>query len=237
MALYAIGDLHMPGGDNKPMDIFGPAWENHVERIFTAWRSLVREEDTVLIPGDITWAMYLSEAAEDLKAIGQLPGRKLFCKGNHDYWWSSLTQVRSLMPENCHVLQHSAMDIGDYVVCGTRGWMLPTPSEPLSREDEKIYRRELARLELALNEAMRLRRDEKPILVMLHYPPLYQDIRDTDFTRLLKKYPVSNVVYGHLHGPGIRAGWTGEVDGILYQLVSCDAIGFTPVEVLQKTKC
>lgn len=132
MRLYAIGDLHLPGGDNKPMDVFGPHWQGHFERICQDWQARVTGEDVVLLPGDLTWAMQLKDALPDLQAIDALPGTKLLCKGNHDYWWSSLTQLTGALSPRVIPLQHSAADLGELVVCGTRGWTLPTPETPLS---------------------------------------------------------------------------------------------------------
>lgn len=230
MRLFAIGDLHLPGGQEKPMDVFGDHWEGHFERIAEDWRSRVTDDDVVLIPGDTSWAMQLSDAVPDLEAIGALPGRKLLIKGNHDYWWGGVGQVRRALPEGMMAIQHDVADLGDVVVTGTRGWAFPTEEAPLSAEDERIFKRELIRLELALNAAQKAA-DGRPILLMLHYPPLYQTERDTAFTRLIEKYPVHTVVYGHLHGAGIRAGFTGEWNGVRYLLASCDALGFTLAEV------
>lgn len=225
MKLFAIGDLHLPGGDDKPMSLFGEHWERHFERVSEDWRSRVDPEDAVLIPGDISWAMQLEQAVPDLRAIGELPGRKVLCKGNHDYWWTSLTRVREALPEGMTVLQHSAVDLGDCVVCGTRGWMIPTRETPLSSEDAKIYARELQRMDMALAAADKIRAG-RPLVVMTHYPPLYIAEPDTDMTRLMERYGVHTVVYGHLHGAGIRAGFFGEHGGVCYRLVSCDSLGF-----------
>lgn len=231
MRLFAIGDLHLPGGDEKPMDVFGAQWEGHFDRISRDWRERVAPEDTVLIPGDISWAMQLSHAEPDLRMIGKLPGRKILCKGNHDYWWSSLTQVKAALPEGMEALQHSAADVGDAVVCGTRGWVIPTQDTPLSPEDEKLFRREVARMEMALQAADKLRAG-RPLVVMMHYPPLYAQERDSDFTRLFERYGAHTVVYGHLHGAGIRAGWSGAHQGVRYQLVSCDSLDFRLSEIV-----
>ena len=225
MSLFAIGDLHLPGGDDKPMDVFGDHWEGHFERISQDWRERVTADDVVLIPGDISWAMQLAHAVPDLQQIGALPGSKILCKGNHDYWWSSLTQIKAVLPEGMEVIQHSAVDVGDTVVCGTRGWVIPTQETPLSPEDEKLYRRELMRMEMALQAADRLR-GERPVVVMMHYPPLYAMERDTAFTALFERFGVHAVVYGHLHGAGIRSGFNGEHRGVQYRLVSCDSLGF-----------
>lgn len=231
MRLFAIGDLHLPGGDEKPMEVFGEHWEGHFERICQDWRSRVIEEDAVLIPGDTSWAMQLNAAVPDLQAIGALPGRKILIKGNHDYWWGGIGQVRKVLPEGMFAIQHDTVDVGDVVICGTRGWAYPTQESPLSQEDERIFNREMIRLELALQAAVKAA-GERPIVVMLHYPPLYQQDRDTPFTRLLEQYLVHTVVYGHLHGAGIRAGFQGVWNGIRYMLTSCDSLDFSLAEVL-----
>jgi len=231
MRLFAIGDLHLPGGDEKPMEVFGDHWEGHFARIGQDWRSRVANEDVVLIPGDTSWAMQLGAAVPDLQSIAALPGRKNLVKGNHDYWWGGIGQVRKALPEGMFAIQHDTVDVGDAVICGTRGWMYPTADTPLSQEDERIFNREMIRLELALQAAVKAA-GERPIVVMLHYPPLYQQDRDTPFTRLLEKYPVHTVVYGHLHGAGIRAGFQGMWNGICYMLTSCDSLDFSLAEVL-----
>ena len=230
MRLFAIGDLHLPGGDEKPMEVFGDHWEGHFERISQDWRERVTEEDTVLIPGDTSWAMQLQAAVPDLQAIGALPGRKILIKGNHDYWWGGIGQVRKALPEGMMAIQHDTVDLGPCVVCGTRGWAYPTVETPLSREDERIFNREMIRLELALQSAVK-QAEDRPIVVMLHYPPLYCQDRNTPFTQLLEEYPVHTVVYGHLHGAGIRAGFNGTWNGIRYMLTSCDSLGFQLAEV------
>ena len=230
MKLFAIGDLHLSGGAEKPMNIFGDHWEGHFERISADWKNRVGAQDAVLIPGDISWALQLRDAVPDLRAIGELPGRKVLIKGNHDYWWSSLTQVREAVGGDMSVLQHSAADLGPWVVCGTRGWVFPTPGAPLDAENEKIYRRELARLKLALEEAARVA-GGRPVIAMLHYPPLFDTVRDTEFTALLEAFSVHTAVYGHLHGAGIRAGFTGEHNGVRYALTSCDSLDFRLYEI------
>ena len=230
MRLFAIGDLHMPGGDDKPMDVFGDHWKDHVGRIFANWRETVGEDDIVLIPGDLTWAMDLQDAVPDLMAIGRLPGRKLICKGNHDYWWNTLTKVRAVLPGGMEAVQHTAHDLGDVVVTGTRGWSFPTEEAPLPPDEQKVFARELIRLEIGLQAASKIAQG-RPIVVMLHYPPLYMQQRDTAFTQLLEKYAVHTVVYGHLHGPAIHAGFTGEHGGVRYLLASSDSLNFVPVEI------
>ncbi|MBR4040227.1 MAG: metallophosphoesterase [Clostridia bacterium] len=239
MRIFAIGDLHLPGGDKKPMDVFGAHWENHFERISADWRAKVADEDIVLIPGDISWAMQLSCALEDLRRIALLPGRKLILRGNHDFWWSSLTQLRCSLPEGMHAVQNDAYDAGDVVFCGTRGWTLPQmaggeaaqPGQQIS-QDEKLYRREAMRLEMSLKAARRMA-GERPVFAMMHYPPLLPEYArtGTEFTRLMSEYGVARCVYGHLHGPSVQRGYNGLYNGVQYDLVSCDALGFALREV------
>ena len=230
MRVFAIGDLHLPGGDMKPMDVFGSHWENHFERISESWRALVSEDDVVLIPGDISWAMQLADALHDLEQISKLPGRILILRGNHDYWWSSLTQLRCRLPQGMHAVQNDAYDAGDMVFCGTRGWAIP--GQGAAAQDEKIFRREVLRLEMSL-KAARQAANGRPIMAMMHYPPLLPEHKasGTAFTRLLSAYGVSRCVYGHLHGQSIQRGINGVYDGVRYDLVSCDALGFAVKEV------
>ena len=234
MSVFAIGDLHLPGHAQKPMDVFGSHWDRHFETISQNWRSKITDEDIVLIPGDISWAMQLSEAAEDLQAIGELPGTKLLLRGNHDYWWSSLSKLRAVMPESMHVIQNDAIRIGKHIICGTRGWMFPTAQQPLGEQDEKVYQRELIRLRMSLDHARRLGDGE--VTVMLHYPPLFADGLSTGFTDVLEEYAVCRVVYGHLHGAGVKVAFEGEREGIEYHLVSCDALGFCPLKILEENE-
>lgn len=228
MTIFAIGDLHLSGSGAKPMDVFGRHWENHFGQITERWLSMVSPEDTVLIPGDISWAMQFEEATIDLRRIAQLPGTKVLLRGNHDYWWSSITRLRAYLPQDMLALQNDSVALAGVALCGTRGWDFPTESFPLEAQEEKVYRRELIRLELTLQSA---KRHGLPILAMMHYPPLLQDHRDTAFTALLERYGVAMCVYGHLHSAGIQNGFSGEHNGVQYRLVSCDAIDFSPVKV------
>ncbi len=223
MAIYAIADLHLPGGDIKPMDVFGAHWADHFERISENWRSRVTEEDIVLLPGDLSWAMSLADAKPDLNAIGELPGRKVILRGNHDYWWSGIGRVRDALPEGMYAVQNDCLYLDDTLICGTRGWTLP--GEQTNSDDMKIYQRELLRLNMTLTQARRLSKD-KPIVCMMHFPPLTDSVRDTEFVDLLEQYGVADVVYGHLHGAGLKIAFKGEHRGIRFHLVSCDGLGF-----------
>lgn len=228
MAIFAIGDLHLPGHSAKPMNVFGDHWEDHFDTICGHWRRMIRQDDVVLIPGDISWAMQLHDAEDDLRDIAGLPGQKVLLRGNHDYWWSSVTKVRALLGAGMHVIQNDALALGGYVVCGTRGWTFPAQQQPLPEQDEKIFQRELMRLKMSLEQAMTLLEGRR-LVAMLHYPPLFTDGAGTAFTDVLESYPVELVVYGHLHGAGIKAAFEGKRNGIAYRLVSCDALGFAPL--------
>ena len=229
MRIFAIGDLHLPGSQSKPMDVFGAHWEGHFEKISADWRARVTDEDVVLLPGDLSWAMTMEEAAGDLQAICALPGKKLLLRGNHDYWWSSITRVRALLPAGNYALQNDACAIGDVVFAGSRGWTVP-PAGSADSQDAKIYRREVMRLELSLRDAA-ARSQGRPIVVMLHFPPFGEKKEDSGFTELLEAYHVRHCVYGHLHGEGLRSAFIGERKGVQYHLASCDGLGFRLLEI------
>ena len=231
MTIFAIGDLHLPGGDTKPMDVFGSHWENHFEKIAGDWRRRVKPDDLVLLPGDISWAMRLEEALPDLEAIGALPGNKVLLRGNHDYWWGTITRLRAALPKGMHALQNDALTVGGYVICGTRGWVLPGDSG-LDKEDMRIYQREVMRFEMSLQDAEK-RGPDLPKLAMLHYPPFNERQEPSGFTELIERYGVKDVIYGHLHGPGLMGGFTGVWRGIRCYLVSCDSLGFSLLNITE----
>ena len=221
MAIYAIGDLHLPGGADKPMNVFGAHWEGHFDRIRQDWREKVTPEDTVLIPGDISWAMQLKDALPDLMSIGELPGRKILLRGNHDYWWSSIGRVRRALGEGMLALQNDSVLIDSRLYAGSRGWTLPGPD--FSEDDRRIYARERLRLEMSL-ESARHRDGEAPITVMMHFPPLTDE--EPGFSDILERYGVTDCVYGHLHGPAIYGAVRGLRGGVRYHQVSCDGLDF-----------
>lgn len=225
--VWAISDLHLPA-NQKPMDIFGPQWENHFERISEDWRSCVSADDIVLLPGDLTWAMHLEEAQEDLQRIAALPGRKLLLRGNHDYWWSSIGRVRRLLPEGTYALQNDAMLLGDMLFAGSRGWTIPGDPD-CDSDDARIYRRERQRLEMSLKNA-RAKSETAPLIVMMHYPPLSET--QQGFSDLLEQYGAQDVVYGHLHGAGLAGAIEGEINGVRYHQVSCDGLDFHLKKIL-----
>ena len=220
MSVYAISDLHLPARV-KPMDVFGEHWKNHFERIKADWNARVRQGDLVLLPGDLSWAMRLEEAIEDLNSIAALPGTKLILRGNHDYWWSSIGRVRRALPEGMYALQNDAMLLNGRLYAGSRGWTLPGLEQ--SDEDRKIYERERMRLEMSLKHARRLS-EEAPITCMLHYPPLTEE--EPGFSDILEAYGVTDCVYGHLHGPAIYGAVRGLRGSVRYHQVSCDGLDF-----------
>jgi hypothetical protein len=228
--LWTISDLHLSFAQPKPMDIFGERWRDHPTRIARAWRALVAEGDLVLLAGDISWAMKLPEALVDLRWIDELPGQKAMIKGNHDYWWDRIGPLRPHMPPSITPLEASAAQIGDVVVCGTRGWITPeTPG--FTAADTRVYERELGRLDRALAAAIQLAEGAQPIVALIHFPPFLNG-QPTEFAHKIAQAGASACVYGHLHRPQDWAlAVQGTIDGVFYQLTSCDYLGFTPVAV------
>lgn len=221
MAVWAISDLHLPA-HQKPMDVFGPHWQNHFERIQEDWLEKVAEADVVLLPGDLSWAMHLEEAIEDLERIGEMPGRKLLLRGNHDYWWNSIGRVRRALPEGCFALQNDSVLIDGVLFAGSRGWQIPADPQA-DTDDARIYRRERQRLEMSLGHA-RARDQAAPLVAMMHYPPRSEDAEG--FSDILRRFETAHAVYGHLHGAGLAGAVRGEIDGIIYHQVSCDGLNF-----------
>ncbi len=228
MALYAIGDLHLCLGAQKPMDIFGGAWVGYMDKLREGM-SVIREDDTTVLLGDLSWALELSEAKADFAWIDQIPGRKIILKGNHDYWWSTAAKFYKFCEENGFsnqlILNNNHYEYGDVAICGTRGWFYE--EERSDSHDDKVYRRELIRLEASLKSA-----GEKQKLVFLHYPPRYKGYLCQEILDLLHQYDVRQCYYGHLHGASHGLAMEGLWDGIEYHLVSADHIGFQPRLVL-----
>lgn len=229
MGLFVIGDLHLSIGVNKPMDIFGEQWVEHHTKIQKNWMKMIEEDDTVLIPGDISWAMSMEEAMKDLMWIQALPGRKILLRGNHDYWWSSVTKLNALF-ENMFFLQNNYFSYKSYAICGSRGWICPNENK-FTQQDQKVYERELHRLKLSLDAAVKKGYEE--IIVMTHYPPTNDRLESSGFTEIYEAYNVKKVVYGHLHGQdSFKGGLQGEYNGISYYLTSCDYLDFKPLQIV-----
>jgi len=226
MALFVIGDTHLSlGEEDKPMDVFN-GWEGYLPKLERNWRTLIKPEDTVLLAGDISWAMSLEDTKADFAFLQSLPGQKYIIKGNHDYWWTTLNKMNRFLEENgfdtLHILHNSSVEVDGVSLCGTRGWL----NEVQQPEDEKILNREVGRLKMSLDAASC---EEK--LVFLHYPPLYPGQMQSAMTDLLKEYGIKKCYYGHLHGHFIRYAVQGVHDGIEYKLVSADGLGFCPYKI------
>lgn len=229
MSLYTISDLHLGFNVEKPMDVFGDKWKNHAFKIKNNWINKIKETDTILIAGDISWSLRENDSRYDLDFINDLPGKKIISKGNHDYWWGSINKLNSLY-ENTKFLQNNFYTYEDYAICGTRGWMCPG-SDKFTSKDQKIYSREQIRLKLSLDAAKK--EGYEKIIVMLHYPPVNEKFEDSAFTEILKEYNVQKVIYGHLHGAVLKGKlYEGLIDGIEYILTSADYINFDPIKIL-----
>lgn len=230
MSLYAIGDLHFSTSVNKPMDIFGDNWDNHQNKIINNWKQIIKEDDTVLVLGDTSWAMNMKEAKEDLDIINELPGKKVFIKGNHDFWWSSLSKLKSAYKE-ITFLQNSYYRYKNIGICGTRGWLCPNEVK-FDEDDEKIYKREQLRLKMSLDAALKDGCEE--LIAITHYPPTNDKLEESEFTKIFEQYNVKKVVYGHLHGKeSFEMGLKGERNNVKYILASSDYIDFKPIKIME----
>ena len=226
MSLFVIADTHLSLSDDKPMDIFG-GWDNYVQRLEKNWRALVEPEDTVVIPGDVSWAMSLENCKKDFAFLHSLPGTKILMKGNHDYWWTTKSKMDKFLAENdfysLKILSNNSFLYENIAICGTRGWIF----EQGQQQDHKIIAREAGRLELSLQDAEKnFPNCEK--LVFLHYPPIYGNEKNQEILQVLKKWNIKRCWYGHIHSGGCRFALNGEEDGIDYRLVSADFLKFTP---------
>lgn len=234
MKVYAISDLHLSTSVDKPMDVFGKCWNNYLEIITEDWNKKVNEDDLVLLSGDFSWAMKLEEAVSDFELIKGFKGKKIIIRGNHDYWWNTLNQVRGILPQGFYAVQNDAIKFGNVIVCGTRGWTCPLGRDyaGLSAHDIKIYKREIERLKLSLNAAKKLEEEGDRIICMMHYPPFNVFRDDSDFVKVLVSYGIKTVVYGHLHGKDSRADMLVNKFGIDFYLTSTDIIGHKIVEIV-----
>ena len=231
MKVFAISDLHLSGVKEKPMNIFGEVWEGHFEKISADWRAKVTDEDIVLIGGDTSWGMKLEEGMFDVARLAGLPGRKVFIRGNHDYWWSAITRVRTLAPDDTFFfLQNDCVKFENVIIAGSRGWTCPGSAD-YTEHDEKLYLREAERFRLPFCEAGKVREEGDTLIALIHYPPMGIRKEETLFTRLFDENKVDKVVFGHLHGAGffpLRC----ERGNIEYYLTSCDKVNFRLVQIL-----
>lgn len=236
MALFALSDPHLANGVDKPMAIFGAHWHNHTERIREQWLAAVSPDDTVLIPGDISWALTLGEALPDLQFLNDLPGLKILSRGNHDYWWQSLAKLEKFCQthdlSSLRFLRNNALLVEDrYLICGSRGWILPDDPD-FKPDDARIHARELGRLRLSLESARQMNRPDCELIALLHYPPFGKDRQPTELTQLLTAYGVSRCLFGHIHAP-VSAYLTPDwlLDGVKYTLISADRLSFKPLRL------
>ncbi len=230
MAIYTISDLHLSLGVGKPMNIFGDNWENHEKKVKDNWLKKVKEEDLVILPGDFSWAMYLEEAKKDFEYLNELPGTKYLLKGNHDYWWETLTKMKKFLQENnfknIEFLYNNSYIWENKIIVGTRGW-----SEQ-EEKAEKIIRRENLRLELSLKDGIQKFGKDKEIIVCMHYPPFnsYENL-ELNFIKTMEKYNVKTCIYGHIHGEASKDAIQGEINGINYIMASSDYTNFDLIKI------
>lgn len=230
MKVYAISDLHLSLNGEKPMDIFGTGWGNYLEKIKSDWNSKVKCDDIVLISGDISWAMKLEDALNDISFLETLNGIKILIRGNHDYWWQGISRIREKLPKNVYALQNDSLKIGEYVFCGSRGWSVEG-SPDFKEQDRVIYLREVERFKLALNSAQKIRNDGDKLICLIHFPPFNVRCENSLFTELFEKYSVDKVVYGHLHGKEAKTYLRTNKNGVEYILTSCDILNYKLEEV------
>ncbi|MBO4816468.1 MAG: metallophosphoesterase [Clostridia bacterium] len=232
MAIYAISDLHLSFGENKPMDVFGVNWEKHTEKIRENWLSKVTENDLVLLPGDFSWATYLKDTYMDFQYLSSMPGKKILLKGNHDYWWTSLKKMREYLEENnfknIDFLHNNSYEFENKIIVGTRGWQ-----DENTKEDKNIIKREILRLELSIQDGIKKYGKEKEIIVCMHYPPFnrFEEI-EFSFINVMKKYNITKCIYGHLHGENShKEAKEGLIEEIEFKLVSCDYTKFNLIKI------
>ena len=230
MAIYVIADLHLSFSQDKPMSIFGENWEGHSEKIKNNWISKVKPEDTVVLPGDFSWSMYLQDTYKDFEYLNSLPGKKLLLKGNHDYWWTTVTNMRNFLEENklknIDFIYNNSYLVENKILTGTRGWNLLD-----TENSSKMIKRESIRLQLAIEDGIKKYGDDKEIIVFMHYPPISNTNKKSEFLKILKQYDIKRCYYGHLHGRSHQDAIEGIVDGIEFKLISADYLNFDVIKV------
>ena len=238
MSLFVMADLHLSISVDKPMDIFGSRWNDYMTKIQKNWSSIITDDDTVIVPGDITWAIDYNEAYEDFKFIEALPGKKLIGKGNHDYWWGTMAKIRNFVKESgfksIDFLYNNAYKIDDFIVCGTRGWYVDEKLQNGSTKDaeyNKIVSREAQRLKISLEEAKKLQTNGEQILVFFHFPPVFNSFVCDEIVDILKEYGIKHCYFGHIHGV-YNIPRNTVYDGITFSLISSDYCNFVPMIVM-----
>ena len=227
MSIYIIGDLHLGFAENKPMDIFG--WGNHIEIIEKDWKEKVKEDDTVILAGDFSWATYLEDTKMDFEYINKLPGKKILLEGNHDYWWNTLSKMRTFIDENkfsnIDFLRNNGYLIEDKIIVGTRGWSFTE-----SDNSEKMISRELIRFENSIQDGISKQKNNEEIIAVFHYPPIAKGV-SSPFLEMMKKYNINRCYYAHLHGKSHQEAIQGEIEEIDFKLISSDYLGFKLVKI------
>ena len=231
MSIYVIGDLHLPFGEDKPMDIFGEKWQGYTEKLKEDWKYKVKPEDTVILAGDFSWATYLKNTYKDFEYINNLPGRKILLKGNHDYWWTTIKSMKQYLEENkfqnIEFLHNNSFCSENRIIVGTRGWALLD-----TENSSKMIKRESLRLELSIKDAIQKYGEDKERICIMHYPPLTKTkmkneyTYDSEFLDVMKKYNIKKCYYGHLHGNSHKDAVEGRIEGIEFYLISGDYLEF-----------
>jgi hypothetical protein len=231
MNVFAISDLHLSGKADKPMNIFGDNWEGHFDKIKTDWESKVCDDDVVLICGDISWGTTMDEGLYDLQSLKELKGKKVFIRGNHDFWWNGISKLRSKAPDDTfYFLQNDCVKFGNVIICGSRGWTCPGSAD-YTEQDNKLYLREAERFKLCFNEVEKIRKEGDVLLAMIHYPPMGLKLQPTNFTELFEEHKVDKVIFGHIHGDAYFP-FRHVLNGIEYILTSCDKVSFCLQKIL-----
>ena len=230
MSIFVIADLHLSFKNPKPMDIFGDNWTKHEEKIKKDWNEKVKEEDLVVLPGDFSWATYIEDTIPDFEYLNSLPGKKIMLKGNHDYWWTTVTSMRKFLKENnfqnIDFLYNNSFEYENKILCGTRGWSLVD-----EEIDEKLINRELGRLELSLQDGAKKTGENKEIIVFMHYPPITINNANSEFVKTMKQYEIKRCYYAHLHGNSHKDAIEGIKNGIYFKLISADYLKFDLFEI------
>ncbi len=229
MSIYTIGDLHLSFKENKPMSIFGDNWEGHEEKIKKNWIENVKEDDLVVLPGDFSWSMYLKDTDKDFEYLNDLPGKKFLLKGNHDYWWTTITSMRKFLEQNefknIDFIYNNAYEFENCIIAGTRGW-----SQTEENDDKRLLKREVIRLELSIQNGITTYGEDKEIILFMHYPPINSSNiiknESNEFIELMQKYKIKKCFYGHLHSTSIKEAVEGKYFGIDFKLVSADGLDF-----------